>query len=139
MIINSSNIPEGCSPERERDSSPVVAAVRAAAETSPQAFQVTAGPAGLELAPCGPDAAHPPGRARLKVFSPKPGQTVVFFYKKSLVPYSRDRYSYGGIDLRSSLPGPQDIEAWLEFLSSGFHPERRPPGLRRAFPYEIPD
>lgn len=118
---------------------PVAEAIRAAASVSPDTYQVVSSRTGLELAACGRDAPHQPGRARMKVFSPKAGHTVVFFYKKSLVPYSRDRYSYGGVDLRSSQPAPAEIEAWLEFLSSGFHPERRPPGLRRAFPYEVPE
>lgn len=139
MIIELKNIAPGQEPGHETDFGPVAAAVRAAAEASPQSFRAFLGSAGFELASCLPEPGLPPGRARMKVFSPKPGQTVVFFYKKSLVPYSRDRYSYGGIDLRASLPEPQEVEAWLAFLSSGFHPGRRPPGLRRAFPYEIPD
>ena len=80
-----------------------------------------------------------PNRARMKIFSPKPGHTLVFFFKKSLVPYSRDRYSYGGLDLRASSVEPQEIAAWLDFLTSGFHPDKRPENLRRAFPYEIPE
>jgi hypothetical protein len=118
---------------------PVAVAVCAAASVSPESFQVISTRTGVELAACSRDPSHQPGRARIKVFSPKPGHTLVFFYKKSLVPYSRDRYSYGGVDLRSSQPTHAEIEAWLEFLSSGFHPERRPPGLRRAFPYEVPE
>lgn len=75
----------------------------------------------------------------MKIFSPKSGHTLVFFFKKSLVPFSRDRYSYGGLDLRGSTVEPQEIRAWLAFLASGFHPDQRPEKLRRAFPYEIPE
>jgi hypothetical protein len=75
----------------------------------------------------------------MKIFSPKSGHTLVFFFKRSLVPYSRDRYSYGGLDLRAPLVEPQEISAWLDFLSSGFRPDKRPENLRRAFTYEIPD
>jgi hypothetical protein len=64
---------------------------------------------------------------------------LVFFFKKSLVPYSRDRYSYGGQDLRAPSVEAQEIAAWLAFLTSGFHPDKRPENLRRAFPYEIPE
>ncbi len=73
------------------------------------------------------------------MFSPRPGHTLVFFYKKSLVPYSRDRYSYGGIELREGDLKPDDVAEWLVFVTSGFHPEKRPARLRRAFPYEIPE
>jgi hypothetical protein len=80
-----------------------------------------------------------PNRARIKIFSPRAGHTLVFFYKRSLVPYSRDRYSYGGVDLKDGELNPVDITEWLAFVSSGFHPDKRPAKLRRAFPYEIPE
>lgn len=123
----------------ESEANPLVVAVSAAVAAFPGDFEVVAEGAGLEVRACGYLEGGLPNRARMKVFSPKPGHTLVFFYKKSLVPYSRDRYSYGGFDLRSSDVQEQDIAEWVVFLSSGLHPEKRPANLRRAFPYEIPD
>jgi hypothetical protein len=123
----------------ESEANPLVASISAAVAAFPGDFEVVAASAGLEIRACGYLEGGLPNRAHMKVFSPKPGHTLVFFYKKSLVPYSRDRYSYGGFDLRSSEVRDQDIAEWLIFLTSGFHPEKRPPNLRRAFPYEIPE
>jgi hypothetical protein len=123
----------------ESEVSPVVRAVSAAVEVSPEPFEVSVETAGFEVCACAFLPSGLPNRARMKIFSPKPGHTLVFFYKKSLVPYSRDRYSYGGIDLRTPEVHAAEIAEWLAFLSSGFHPDKRPANLRRAFPYEIPE
>jgi hypothetical protein len=123
----------------ESEASPVVRAVSAAVEVSPEPFAVCLEGAGFEVRACAFLPSGLPNRARMKIFSPKPGHTLVFFYKKSLVPYSRDRYSYGGIDLRTPEVDAAEVAEWLAFLSSGFHPDKRPAQLRRAFPYEIPE
>jgi hypothetical protein len=122
----------------ESQANPVACAVGAAVEASPEPFEVSAEGAGFEVRACAFLPNGLPNRARMKIFSPKPGHTLVFFYKKSLVPYNRDRYSYGGIDLRTAEVDDSEVAEWLAFLSSGFHPDKRPPQLRRAFPYEIP-
>ncbi len=114
-------------------------AVAAAAEASAHPFEIETSGTGLEVVAQAPLPNGLPNRARMKVFSPKPSHTLVFFFKKSLVPYSRDRYSYGGLDLRAPSVEAQEIVTWLDFLTSGFHPDKRPEKLRRAFPYEIPD
>lgn len=123
----------------ESEANALSGALSAAAEAVPDPFEVEPEGAGLEVRACAYLENGLPNRARLKVFSPKPGHTLVFFYKKSLVPYSRDRYSYGGIDLGTPLVDAQEIVAWLAFLTSGFHPDKRPTNFRRAFPYEIPE
>jgi len=123
----------------ETEANPLAGAVAAAADASVHPFEIETCGAGLEVVAQAPLPNGIPNRARMKVFSPKPGHTLVFFFKKSLVPYSRDRYSYGGLDLRASSVEPQEIATWLDFLTSGFHPDKRPERLRRAFPYEIPE
>ena len=123
----------------EVEANPIAGAVAAAAEASTDPFEMETSGAGLEVVARAPLPNGIPNRARMKIFSPKPGHTLVFFFKKSLVPYSRDRYSYGGLDLRAPSAEPQEITAWLDFLTSGFHPDKRPENLRRAFPYEIPE
>jgi hypothetical protein len=123
----------------ELESHPVVMAIYCALEESPEKFEIVSDAAGFEVRACDFLASGLPNRARLKIFSPRPGHTLVFFYKKSLVPYSRDRYSYGGIDLRTTDVDEREVGEWLTFISSGFHPDKRPTNLRRAFPYEIPE
>jgi hypothetical protein len=118
---------------------PIAGAVAIAAEASADPFEIETTGAGLEIMARAPLPNGIPNRARMKIFSPKSSHTLVFFFKKSLVPYSRDRYSYGGLDLRAASMEPQEVAAWLAFLTSGFHPDKRPEKLRRAFPYEIPD
>jgi hypothetical protein len=114
-------------------------AVAEAADAAVQPFEIETSGVGFELVARAPLPNGLPNRARMKIFSPKPGHTLVFFFKRSLVPYSRDRYSYGGLDLRVTSVQAQEIAVWLDFLASGFHPDKRPPNLRRAFPYEIPE
>jgi len=123
----------------ESEASPVVRAVSAAVEASPEPFAVCLEGAGFEVRACAFLPSGLPNRARMKIFSPKPGHTLVFFYKKSLVPYSRDRYSYGGIDLRTTEVAQAEVSEWLAFINSGLHPDKRPTNLRRAFPFEIPE
>ena len=139
MIANHSQAAVAEKLHAEIAANPLANAVATAAGVSPDPFDVEAGGAGLEIVARAPMLNGVPNRARMKIFSPKPGHTLVFFFKKSLVPYSRDRYSYGGLDLRTPSVEPQEIAAWLGFLTSGFHPDRRPENLRRAFPYEIPE
>ncbi len=123
----------------EAGTNPVADAVSTALTACAEPFEVNVEATGLEVRPCGFLDNGLPNRARMKIFSPKPGHTLIFFYKKSLVPYSRDRYSYGGIDLRTPQVRSEEVAEWLTFLRSGFHPEKRPSQLRRAFPYEIPE
>jgi hypothetical protein len=139
MIQNQNQSDVAAKLRGEIEAHTIAGAVGGAAEAADQPFEIDTGGVGLEIVA---RAALPnglPNRARMKIFSPKPGHTLVFFFKKSLVPYSRDRYSYGGLDLRASSVDANRIAAWLDFLSSGFHPDKRPPDLRRAFPYEIPE
>jgi hypothetical protein len=139
MILNRADAKVEEKIQSESQANPVADAVCAAAEASAEAFEVDAGAAGLELRAGALLPGGLPNRARMKIFSPKPGHTLAFFYKQSLVPFSRDRYSYGGFDLRTAQLDEREIAEWFAFLISGFHPEKRPANLRRAFPYEIPE
>lgn len=139
MIVNRDK-PEVAEKIRlESDANALAGALVKAADASRDAFETDADATGLELWACAPLPNGLANRARLKIVSPKPGHTLVFFYKKSLVPHSYDRYSYGGIDLRTHEVNIREIAEWLAFASSGFHPDRRPANLRRAFPFEVPD
>ncbi len=139
MICNRANPQVADKILRESHSTPLVSQVADAVEGSLDPFEVQVEGQGLEVRVCAYLPNGLPNRARMKIFSPKPGHTLVFFYKKSVVPYSRDRYSYGGVDVRARQAEAQEIAEWLAFLTSGFHPEKRPAKLQRAFPYEIPE
>ncbi|HPR63437.1 MAG TPA: hypothetical protein PK014_04390 [Thermoanaerobaculia bacterium] len=94
---------------------------------------------GYEIS-CSNQVGDLPNRARIKIFRPEAALLVIFFYKKSNVPWSRDRFAYGGIEVGpdDSAPSDDQIQAWLIFAESGFSPESRPPDLIRLFPYDIP-
>jgi hypothetical protein len=138
MIANQTQPAAADKLRAEAEANPIAGGVATAAGASAHPFEIEVSGAGLEVVALAPLPNGIPNRARMKIFSPKPGHTLVFFFKKSLVPYSRDRYSYGGLDLRALSAEPGEIAAWLDFLTSGFHPDKRPEKLRRAFPYEIP-
>lgn len=83
-----------------------------------------------------------PNRGFLRIFFPTDSKCILFFHKKSLVPFSRDRFSYGGvvIDERSKFRyGESDAMAWIDFLHSGLQPARRPSTLKKSIPYSIPE
>lgn len=138
MLLNSADPRIEEKLRSERAKSAVAEAVAAALEGAAEPFEIDAEAAGVDVRAYSVPSSVA-NRVRLKVFSPRPGHTLVFFYKRSLVPYSRDRYSYGGIDVRDDGVNPQEIAEWIAFVTSGFHPDRRPRNLRRAFPYEIPE
>lgn len=139
MILNKSQREVAEKIRYESEANPVARAVFASAETSTDPFEVEPGASGLEIHALVALEHGLSNRARMKVFSPKARHTIVFFYKRSLVPYSRDRYSYGGIELKAPQAEDSEIADWLTFLSSGFRPEKRPANLRRTFLLEIPE
>lgn len=141
MILNSNDPAVDAKLHQKISANPLVGALVTAAQAAAEPFEVETSGVGFEIVAKAPLSSGLPNRARMKVFSPKSEHTLIFFYKKSLVPYSRDRYSYGGLDLRGKEPplGQVEIASWLDFLNSGFHPDHRPEKLRRAFPYEIPE
>jgi hypothetical protein len=139
MILNKAEPQVEEKLRNELAGSPVAQAVCEAIDQVPDPFEVVADAPGFEVRAPAFLPTGLPNRARLKIFSPRPGHTLVFFYKRSLVPYSRDRYSYGGIDLREGQADRREIAEWISFVTSGFHPDKRPVNMRRAFPYEIPE
>lgn len=139
MILNRAEPQVDEKLRKELGSHPILEAVCRALEESSERFEVVADASGFEVRACEFLPNGLPNRARMKIFFPRPGHTLVFFYKKSLVPYSRDRYSYGGIELRTAQVSSREMAEWLVFISSGFHPDKRPANLHRAFPYEIPE
>lgn len=81
-------------------------------------------------------------RAYLRIYFPTESKCVLLFYKKSSIPFSRDRFSYGGvvIDSRSSNRFiEKDVAEWIHFLVNGLSPSSRPESLKKSVPYTIPE
>src|SRR4030042_1675002 len=108
MIVNRGNPEVEAKLQRGVFESAVTRSVCEAIDQLAENFEVVTQTTGFEARATDQLPSGLPNRARIKIFSPRPGHTLVFFYKKSLVPYSRDRYSYGGIDLRT--PEGDDAE-----------------------------
>ena len=86
-----------------------------------------------------------PNRAHLKLFVPggRDDLAAVVAYKPSQIAWSRDRYAYGVLEIpvRDGEPvlDADDLEAWIAFQVSGFHPGNRPASLIRHINYDIPE
>jgi len=88
------------------------------------------------------DVNEMPNRARLRIYFPVPEKCVLFFFKKSTIPFSRDRFSYGGVVIDARSTGRfhhEDVAEWIDFLSSGLQPGTRPKSLKKSLPYTIPE
>ena len=126
----------------ETESNPAVKKIGDHVAAAAGSYGVDPRAGGLEFTPLAAIKGHP-NRCHVKVWQPAPNQLLVWFYKRSAVPHSRDRFSYGGVvwDLEkvdlSKVDG--EIDAWLIWLDSGLNPEKRPPNWISAFTYDIPE
>jgi hypothetical protein len=107
---------------------PVLREIRDAAE----AYAIDPLPEGIEIAA---------GRCRMKLFRPREEKErlCAFFFKKSNIAGSRDRFSYGAVEFLPERLAAEEVRTWLQWLSSGLDPTRRPANLKRAFLYTIPE
>ena len=126
--------------DQEISRDPSLATVIDVAAEHPASFAVDPTAGGLEIMPLN----HVKGavnRCRLKLFRPREekDRLCAFFYKRSNLSFSRDRYSYGAVEFRPEQLARKDVRGWLTWLQTGFDPERRPRRLRRAFPYTVPE
>ncbi len=80
-----------------------------------------------------------PNRCLLKIFPVAGSRFAAFFYKRSQVPFSRDRFAYGAVVFDKSKISREEAETWFEWVDGGFHPEKPPQRLRRAFNFTVPD
>jgi hypothetical protein len=110
--------------------------------TSPGAYSVNPSAGGLEILSTTEVKGHP-NRCRMKIWQPETNTLHAWFYKRSSVPFSRDRFSYGGVtwdlgqvDLASI---GQEVTEWLVWLDTGLNPQTRPSNWKSAFPYDIPE
>jgi hypothetical protein len=125
---------------RDLQRSPALTRVLDVIESATERFEVEEGSAGLDVIPVDPTALAP-SRCRLKLFTPREGKErlCAFFYKRSNLAWSRDRFSYGGVEFRQDQLTEVAVRSWLTWLCSGFDPERKPERVRRAFLYDIPE
>lgn len=140
-----------CEPEvqdrirAELHANPGLAPVLAAFQAAPERFEIEVDAAGLELRAAdgqtAVDQQETRRRCRMKLFRPRDGKErlCAFFYKRSNLAWSRDRFSYGGVEFSPETFTDRDALLWIGWLVSGFHPGRRPEGLRKSFLYDIPD
>ena len=116
----------------------LLSAVAEAATGSGLALRLVAEASHLELAGVTPVGGLP-NRALLKVFPIGPKRCAAFFYKRSQIPFSRDRFAYGAVIVEEGKLDPAAAESWFRWLDTGFHPESTPPHLKRAFAFTVPD
>jgi len=118
---------------REAAMERIFAMLRAAAGAAPGPFELDERPAVLEVVPRNlvRDAEN---RCRLKLFRPREDKDrlCAFFYKRSNLAWSRDRFSYGAVEFLPDDVTASDLETWLAWLRDGFDPDRRPPRLLGA-------
>jgi hypothetical protein len=122
----------------ETASEALLKAVLEAAAGSSLALRVVPDASHLELAGVSPVAGRP-NRALMKVFPIGPRRFAAFFYKRSQIPFSRDRFAYGAVIVEEGRLDPAAAEVWFAWLDTGFNPERTPPNLKRAFAFTVPD
>ena len=80
-----------------------------------------------------------PNRCLLKIFPVAGNRYAAFFYKRSQVPFSHDRFAYGAVVFDKSKVSREQAETWFQWVDGGFHPENPPLALRRAFNFTVPD
>ena len=107
-------------------------------QASPLSVRLEPEASHLELAGTSPVSGRA-NRGLMKVFPIGPGRFAAFFYKRSQVPFSRDRFAYGAVIAEEKRFKAGDAEPWFKWLDSGFHPEQVPPNLKRAFAFTVPD
>jgi hypothetical protein len=126
--------------EEEVAKNPPFAAVIESIATSGDRFAIDPATSGLEIVPLN-EVKGAPNRCRLKLFRPREERErlCAFFYKRSNLSFSHDRYAYGAVEFMPGAPAPDEVRGWLEWLVSGLDPGKRPAKLRRAFPYTVPE
>jgi len=137
VIVNGSD-PGVLEKRRGLASTALFGAVLEAAESAPYPLRLCPDASGLELGGTEPVAGRP-NRSLMKLFPIGPRRFAAFFYKRSQVPFSRDRFAYGAVIVEESRLDAGDVERWFRWLHEGFPPETPPPRIKRAFAFTVPD
>ena len=140
MLTNAAE-PEGRTKlELELGKNPAFSLVLDLLREAPEPFSIDPSAGGLEIVPLN-DVKGAENRCRMKLFKPREekDRLCAFFFKRSNLTFSRDRFSYGAVEFLPEQLTGADASAWIAWLLSGLDPERRPARLKRAFLYTIPD
>ena len=137
MIVNDSD-PEVQRKRKELADTALYTAVLEAAQASPYPLRLFPDASGLELGGTEPVAGRP-NRALMKLFPIGPRRFAAFFYKRSQVPFSRDRFAYGAVIVEESRLDAAEAQTWCRWLHQGFPPEMPPARIKRAFAFTVPD
>ncbi len=126
--------------DQELSLNPVFEQVVHAVREAPEPFAIDPRAGGLEFAALHVATATP-GRCRMKLFRPREEKErlCAFFFKKSNIAGSRDRFSYGAVEFLPERLTAEEVRTWVAWLASGLDPELRPLKLKRAFLYTIPE
>lgn len=108
------------------------------ADKSPVVFRMNMDSKNLEIGLSGTDDIRA-CRVWMKVFKADSRRFCAFFYKKSNVPHSTDRFAYGAVLFEAERLTALQINEFLSFLSSYFDPSNPPKNLKRAFAFTVPD
>lgn len=103
----------------------------------PLSFKINPELYGLDLSP--DSSEERTDRRAVKFFLHGKERLAVFFYKRSLMPYSRNRFAYGSLYRHLAELSEADLNVWLDYLLSGFPVDRKPAGLRRSLYLDIPE
>jgi hypothetical protein len=122
----------------EMEALPLLKDVAEAAMGSGLVLRLVPDASHLELAGVSPVGGLP-NRGLMKVFPIGAKRYAAFFYKRSQIPFSRDRFAYGAVIVEEGRLDPAAVEGWFVWLDTGFDPDRKPPNLKRAFAFTVPD
>ncbi|MBI4364906.1 MAG: hypothetical protein HY568_05700 [Candidatus Latescibacteria bacterium] len=140
MLTNASEPAGKAKLEEELRANPPFRRVIELLEEDAQPFAIDPAAGGLEIVPLN-EVKQAPNRCRMKLFKPREAKErlCAFFFKRSNLEFSRDRFSYGAVEFRPEQLSDEDVRTWIGWLVSGLDPDRRPERLRRAFLYTIPE
>lgn len=126
--------------EQELAKNPVFSHVLDLLRESPESFSIDPSAGGLEIVPLN-EVKGTANRCRMKLFKPREekDRLCAFFFKRSNLTFSRDRFSYGAVELLPEQLTTVEARTWISWLLSGLDPEHRPERLKRAFLYTVPE
>lgn len=133
--------PEGrAKVEQELAKNPAFSLVLDLLRESPEPFAIDPSAGGIEIVPLN-EAKGAANRCRMKLFKPREekDRLCAFFFKRSNLAFSRDRFSYGAVEFLPEQLTAIAARAWIAWLLSGLDPDRRPERLKRAFLYTVPE
>jgi hypothetical protein len=140
VLTNVDGPESGAKLEAELAKNPAFSLVLDLLRESPESFSIDPSAGGLEIVPLN-DVKGTANRCRMKLFKPREekDRLCAFFFKRSNLAFSRDRFSYGAVEFLPDQITKVEARAWIAWLVSGLDPERRPTRLKRAFLYTIPE